>query len=234
MSITDGAFLAAVAALAGVLLLVLADWRRRDRLWRSDPERLLEPSPRRTAWCVAALLLSAGGFATDVRTADLPSAWTALSASLTWMIVGHRREWLLVSGVGLAMCVTAVAAASAWILEQGSAAPVGVAIAGLWAYWAARFWRQQRHGPTAWTTTGRLAPTAMLLAAACSLAVGWSVLHAAPRPISSAAWIVLAAQLAHAALATGEAMRRRLSSAAACAALAAAASGVAAWRVAAN
>lgn len=164
--LTDLAILsAALLTLAAVLAAVLVDWRRRIRIWESDPERLIESPPRRDAFYAAVACIGAAiGVASVLR---LGSAWSPLSgAFVTYAVLAaaHRSAQRWIAAVGLSLgCATWVAIATGWLPAGVVGVSLGLAAAGAHMLYLARFWEQQLDDGRAWTTTGRMIPIARVL-----------------------------------------------------------------------
>ncbi len=137
-----------------------------------------------------------------------------LLAAYAALAVGHRRPWPAARWLGLALVGgTIVSAALAWTTPRGANLSAGLAVAGVFMQWQARFWSQQLDGGRAWTTTGRLVPVARALAALLILAqLAALALGTAGRLPAHGAWVGLlgaAALLLHAMMLTRDAAERR-------------------------
>ncbi len=156
---------AGALTLAVAVGTVLADWRRRVHLWRTDPARLVElpRRPRRLHRLVAAACVLVGFAAINLaREPCTPIA--VLLAAYACLTVGHRecsnaigRAGLVLVGVGI------TCAAVAWLPSSPANPTLGAALAALLLLWLARFWQQQLNSGRPWTTTGRLIPEARYL-----------------------------------------------------------------------
>ena len=185
--------------LGGVLAWVWQGWRKQERAWPNDLGSLVcvpRPWPGLEPMAIALglVLMPLGlwhafsaGFgslpAVRLTTWDMVAAGTALSILIGW----HWSRAL--AELSLSLWTAALAALGATTALQVSSPRASIellpavhtgALAGLicasalW-FWLAGFWRQQRHGSRAWTTTGRLIPLADrvgFLAAALAVLVG--------------------------------------------------------------
>jgi hypothetical protein len=206
-------WLAPVALLAafavGITLFVhgLAHWRVRSRHGLEEPERLSAPIGRPRARFAAAFAVSiivGMLFTFMVRSPLAPLACAA--AALSCFTVAHRRGPRAAGDAGMLLTLlTVTTIVTSWLSMGGGVAArpdqtillagAGVALGGLHALWLARFWRQQLHDGVAWTTAGRLIPTARRIAQAASVGsailIGASLLLARP----GFSWTALAAGL---------------------------------------
>lgn len=148
--------------LAGVLTITLDDWRQRRRIWLRDPSRSPEYfRPPLWLYCgivAVCLFVGAGG----ILFREHPSAAFALwFAALAAFIVGHVLGCRHCGAIGLILTgAGVVAACSAWLADDGLGAMIGIILAGGYLLWLARFWHQQLDDGRAWTTAGRLIPSA--------------------------------------------------------------------------
>ncbi len=152
-------------ALVSVLLTILADWRRRCRIWLAEPHRLIEPPPGHT-W-LAAWVVSAGvvvGLAA-VRLCDASvTPLAVVFAALAVLVTGHWRGSAALGELGLILvCESIVTGVLAWLPTAPAGGLLGMAVAGGYMLWLARFWNQQLQDGRPWTTAGRLIPIARRL-----------------------------------------------------------------------
>ncbi|MCK4343094.1 MAG: hypothetical protein KAY37_15375 [Phycisphaerae bacterium] len=212
----------AAATLITVLAAVLADWRRRVRIWKTDPDRLTNPLPtrRRLYGLIAAacVLVGIGG----VLLADAwPTPLATVLAAYACLTVGHCRRSNTLGELGLALVGgSIIAAALAWLPASPANGLLGTALAGVFLLWLARFWHQQLNDGRPWTTTGRLIPAARHLSYAaaggqCVLAAFWALAPVEP-PMHGGWQAIVAAllMLLHWSLLVREARVRRSSTAA--------------------
>ncbi len=158
-------FILACAALATVIAVALVDWRRRVSIWKTAPERLVEPVPQHPVLHTGCVLL---GGAVAVAILVEPQAWlaplAAFTAALAVLTVGHRSGLLQVSQIGLLIAAEGVVMMMvAWLPAAPTNVLAGVSLAGMYLLWLAKFWQQQLDDGRAWTTTGRLIPAARQL-----------------------------------------------------------------------
>ena len=169
--------LAAIATPATIVGVLLRRWWHCRRTWLPDPQ--YPPAARRPhsvlslALVAASVLIGLGGLLLREH------AFTPLAialAGLSCLTIAHLRTWLAVGEIGLALIAESIAVASlAWLQAGWPGALLGIALAGGYMLWLARFWNQQLHDGVAWTTAGRLIPGARRLAhvaAAGTLAAG--------------------------------------------------------------
>jgi hypothetical protein len=156
--------LTALVCLGGMLALVAAlvpiftYWRQRRRDWQLEPDRLLEPPPRKRLWWtgVQALAGLTGIAALVVRYEPLAPFGPALAAFAA-STAGYRERATAGGSLALVLaCETVILAALAWLPDFGFNALMGTAVAGLWMLWLARFWHQQLHNGQPWTYAGQL------------------------------------------------------------------------------
>jgi hypothetical protein len=175
--------LMALAALAVIVATYVRDWRRRVRLWRTTPRRLVAPPPAHRVSCVLALAAAV--------VVGMAASWlrplaplVVLVAAFAALLVAHRWPVALAGYVGLALVGEAVVhaacrwlpapihAACRWLPAPIAAAPIGLVCAGVLLLWLAGRWRRQLDAGRAWTTTGRLS--------AAARHVGYAALGLAP------------------------------------------------------
>lgn len=161
----------ALASLALGLGPSLAHWRLRRRVWLSEPERLLEPPPATPGCNLLSVAAALGAAVLAPLVSPSTVALVALFVALIAVFVVTHRSWSrLTACVALVLVAEwTVLAAGTWLPGFGLNAAFGVALAGVYFAWLARFWRQQLLHGRAWTTTGRLIPFAGAAAAACAL-----------------------------------------------------------------
>ncbi len=170
------------AALVAAVVVLLWDWRRRARIWRVQPQRLVEPPPRHARLfsliVVTGVAVGIGGaLRANAGGRPIGIALAALAVS----IVGHRWRSNAVGELGLALvAVSVITAGYAWFGGSPAAALLGWAAAGVYLFWLAGFWRQQLDDGKPWTTAGRLIPAARRLGFAT---VGGQV-------VTAAAWLL--------------------------------------------
>lgn len=160
----------ASAMLAAALSPAVARWLFRRQAWLSDPQDLLAP-PSELRWLrIAGLVASCLVLATGVLWWEHPLTPIALwIASLASFVIAHRGEDSASAASAFSLLAAGTATTpAAWAGGGAAALLTGVAIAGAWLLWLARFWRQQLLDERAWTTAGRLIPIARF--AACVLA----------------------------------------------------------------
>ncbi|MFQ5805128.1 MAG: hypothetical protein ACE5I3_01620 [Phycisphaerae bacterium] len=194
-----GMNVAGALSLFVVIGTILLRWWRRRRLWLQDPRGAAElpiPSGALLALLVGASLLVGIGGVLLREAAFTPSA--VLLAALTCLTIGPVRAWLVVSEIGLILVAESVVTASlAWVRPGWSGALLGVAVAGAYLLWLARFWDQQLNDGVAWTTAGRLIPIARRLAYAAYVGAvalasgGFSAAELQSQPVWMAALTVL-------------------------------------------
>ena len=163
----------AVSGLSLAILVALAtsDWRRRVRDWRTDVQRLLLPSARRTPVyaTLAGLAAACGLAALAIPAAASPALVTAWSA-LTLVGIGHRQNWPIVGAAGLTLTCGCVVEICIHYVRPGPAGiSLGAGLAAAWMFWLKRLWSQQLHDCRPWTTAGRLIPAAGIVALLAAL-----------------------------------------------------------------
>jgi hypothetical protein len=167
-------FLATAATLLVVLIANLADWRQRVRLWRTEPQRLIDPPPHRRLY---SLVITACVLVGIIALRLMEAAVTPLatgSAAFAVLVVGHRWRSNAIGELGLMLVAeTIIIAPTAWLPRSSASGLLGWALAGVYLLWLARFWEQQLCQGRPWTTAGRLIPIARQLSLA---AVGGQVL----------------------------------------------------------
>jgi hypothetical protein len=208
--------LGAVAA-AIVVGVGLREWRRRVRIWRTEPQRLTEPMPRYAPphWAaIAASVLAglAGLLRADAAGTPIGVALAGIAAS----VVGHRWRSTRVGGLGLLLVAESVITAGyAWCGPSPAAALLGWAAAGVYLLWLARFWHQQLNDGRPWTTAGQMIPIARQLSYAVAggefvVAAAW-MLGGDAGPAGG--WVALVAgavALVHGTMLVSDAERLRL------------------------
>jgi len=208
--------LGAVAA-AIVVGVGLREWRRRVRIWRTEPQRLTEPMPRCAPLHWAAMAASVLAGAAGLLRAD--AAWTPIGVALAGIaasVVGHRWRSTRVGGLGLLLVAESVVTAGyAWCGPSPAAALLGWAAAGVYLLWLARFWHQQLNDGRPWTTAGQMIPIARQLSYAVAggefvVAAAW-MLGGDAGPAGG--WVALVAgavALVHGTMLVSDAERLRL------------------------
>ena len=152
-------------SLAVAVGTVLADWRWRVRLWRTQPTRLVErpPSHRRLHRLVVAASVLVG-LAGIILAREPVTPVAVLLAAYACLTVGHRECSNGIGRAGLGLIGMALAcAAVAWLPTSPANATIGAALAALLLLWLARFWEQQLNAGRPWTTAGRLISEARYL-----------------------------------------------------------------------
>lgn len=157
-----GLVLVGCLCLAGALTITLDDWRQRRRIWLRDPSRSPEYfRPPLWLYCgivAVCLFVGAGGILFREHPSAAFALWfAALAAFIVGHVLGCRRcgaIGLILTGAGI------VAACTAWLADAGLGAMIGIILAGGYLLWLARFWHQQLDEGRAWTTAGRLIPSA--------------------------------------------------------------------------
>ena len=160
-----GLVLIGVLCLASVLVTVLDDWRQRRRMWLREPHVPPPPlAPPRWLFCgivAVCLCVGAGGFVFYTHPATAFALWfSAIACFVVGHVLRHDRcgeIGLILTGDGI------VTAATAWSSDVLSGSVIGFVIAGGYLIWLARFWNQQLDAGKAWTTAGRLIPSARRL-----------------------------------------------------------------------
>ena len=149
-------------SLLAVVLALLADWRQRVRVWRTDPAGLTEPPPSHTRlYAVIMVLCGLVGLGAVAAPGSAVTPLANLLAAYAALTVGHRRQSTPGGRLGLALIgLTVITAATAWMPASSANGTLGAALAGLLLTWLARFWQQQLDGGPPWTTAGRLIPVA--------------------------------------------------------------------------
>lgn len=168
---------AAGLALAVVFADGLRRWRRRAAAAVAAPEGLLDerlgsPAAGAAAFATALFALASVGLAARSALGPL----TALLGALAAFNVFHRHRWRaagLTGFVGVVLTWTAalVAWGAWWDADALARAALGVVCGSLNVRWLSRFWTQQLHDGTAWTTAGQLIPLARTVAGAMPLAM---------------------------------------------------------------
>lgn len=185
-SLLDRATPAGLALLAGsaaALLSVapaLREWRRRRREWPAAPTRFDDEPPRMPAvhWAALALAVAAGVLAPTEAEVPFALAPAGLAAMACGGVAHHRKQPGLAGVLALLFTVeTAVLACTAAVSTGAFGVLAGLSLGACWLAWLARFWSHQLLDGQAWTTAGRLVPSARAVsgvaaAAACGLA--WS------------------------------------------------------------
>lgn len=174
--------LSALVALVLVIGAVLVNWRLRIRIWQTDPQQLADPQPAQRVLHGLALILGVGvGWGSLVTPGVWVTPLAVFCAALAVLGVGHLRSSAAIGRLGLALVAEAlVLCAVTWLPATPARTMLGLAIAGVYLLWLARFWTQQLHGGRAWTTAGRLIPAARDLSyaaagLACVAAFVWRV-----------------------------------------------------------
>ncbi|MEP0845889.1 MAG: hypothetical protein HRF50_03600 [Phycisphaerae bacterium] len=198
------ALVVALAMLAAALAPAVARWLFRRRAWLSNPYTLLEPAAE-LRWLRVANRVAAFGFlAFGILTWEHPlTPVTVWIASLASFVIAHRGDDPASAAAALALLALGTALAPvAWVGGGSAVLMTGVAMAGLWLLWLARFWRQQLLDERAWTTAGRLIPIARFaacLVAPVGLVIALGALDA--NAISAAPLFTALAGLTHVGLA---------------------------------
>ncbi len=194
-----GVLLASVASLAIVIAHVLFNWRRRIARWRSDPQSLADPQPRPERFVS---LVAIGAVVIGVVSIGPVTHWLTPVAlfltSLACLGAGHLVRSNRIGTLGLALVGEfIVGAAIAWLPASNANPLLGTALAGVYLLWLSRFWDQQLHDGSPWTTAGRLIPAARRLSVVCAggelVAVSWWI-TLDPTP-AAAGWQIYAAAL---------------------------------------
>lgn len=158
------------AILTVAFLELFLRWRARRKAWFDEPERLLQQRgvPGGYFALVWGLALLSGANALRPVPDLTDVLWTSLGA-IGLLTFGHLGRSPATGEAGLAL---AAAALAAFVVCFGfaPALPAGIALAGLWMMWLARFWNQQLRDGTPWTTAGRLIPAARKVGAAAAYA----------------------------------------------------------------
>jgi len=153
---------ASIIALVIVIGCVVVRWWRLRRGWRNEPQHPVSvpPWPAAIGW-VAGLAGVVAALLGLRRTNSLVAAASLSIASLACLIAGHVRRSLDLGQLGLGLLGLAIVAAACW-WSGGMLCGllVGIAVAGGYMLWLARFWQQQLRDGVAWTTAGRLIPIA--------------------------------------------------------------------------
>ena len=230
--------LAGAGTLIVVLGALLGDWRRRVRLWQTDPHRLIEPGP--THFRLYTLAVLAGLLVGLAALSHISAPLTPLAvgcAALAVHTVGHCWRSDFVGEIGMALTAEwAYTVVLAWLPDSPAAPQLGVVLAGLWLLWLARFWQQQLCTGRPWTTAGRLIHIArhMSLAAAGGqilFAAAWMLAGRGAESGGTLAVVTVVAMLAYWSLLMRDAHERRCSATAAAACLVLVAALVPAWHV---
>ncbi len=152
-------------ALLATLACVLVDWRRRVWLWRTAPERLVESARRHGALFAPVIVTCAAvGLAALRIPFAAPTAVAVFFAAYAALIVGHCRASVPLGEFGLVLAAEAICLASlSWLPAAPGGGFIGLGLAGAYFLWVARFWSQQLDEGRAWTTSGRLIPSARRL-----------------------------------------------------------------------
>ncbi|MBU0617358.1 MAG: hypothetical protein KKI02_06560 [Planctomycetes bacterium] len=161
---------AALLCLGVVIWTILLDWRRQRRQWLERPEWSADAPPARgtlpAVLVVVCVLIGLGGVLFHGFWFTPPALWLA---ALTCLTIGHARGWLLAGEIGLVLVGAGIVSASmAWLTPGWPGALFGLALAGGYLVWLARFWDQQLLDGVAWTTAGRLIPASRRLGYAAS------------------------------------------------------------------
>ncbi len=185
-------FMAAAAALGVVVGTVLAHWRTRAALGETAPACLLEPRPRYRRAYTAVIVVSCTVGALGVSYASAwPTPIALALAALAVLSVGHLWRSNAVGEVGLALTAETTAVVPvAWLPAHPVTPLLGIALAGAYMLWLARFWQQQLADGRPWTTAGRLIPAARRWAYVAT--AGAVVLAAWPTawPAPGGAWVI--------------------------------------------
>ena len=159
-------FIAAAACLFTVIAVILLDWQRRRRRWMTSPHSLLDDPPSHTV--IFSSVIAAGVL---IDLASLPFLSAGLTPIALWLTslailtIGHVRNQLLISELGLLLTALGiVSAAQAWLIDGLFGVLLGLGIASGYCLWLTRFWEQQLNCGTAWTTAGSMIPVARQLA----------------------------------------------------------------------
>jgi len=157
--------------LASVITVVIEDWRHRRRQWLERPEGVAIPlTPPK--WLLAGVVgismcVGVGGLLCLERGMTPIALW--LSA-LACFVAGHVITCTISGEIGLVLTAEGIVAASmAWLTPSWPGALIGLALAGGFLVWLARFWGQQLDDERAWTTAGRLIPITRRLGYTASL-----------------------------------------------------------------
>lgn len=206
---------AGVAALLCAVGVNLSRWQRRRRLWLEDPAGLTEPAarPAWVAWVVVGLAVVAG-LAAPLSEMVLAGTIVAGIAALAALNIAHEWRSAWAAEVGLLLAAESVALIPwNWLSSATHALLIGLALASAWLAWLALFWHQQLDDGRAWTTTGRMIPTARRLSR--DLAVGMLAVAAvdllrgasASDPLAPGLLVAVVLMYAAAALMIGAARR---------------------------
>ena len=161
---------AALLCLGVVIWTILLDWRQRRRQWLEQPQWIPDAPPTRSTLLavlvVVCVLIGLGGVLLHGFWFTPTALWLA---ALTCLTIGHVRGWLLAGEIGLMLVGAGIVSASmAWLTPGWPGALFGLALAGGYLVWLARFWDQQLLHGVAWTTAGRLIPASRRLGYAAS------------------------------------------------------------------
>ena len=158
------------AALAVAIAASLAGWWRRRSVWLTNPEALLAPAGRGWTTVLVVLALSAASIvAAAVGHGGFGPPVAAVLAGLACLTAGHLCSALWLAEFGLFAVAASIPLAGRPFGAAGMF--IGLAIAGAWGLWLARFWAQQLLDGQPWTTAGRLIPAARRLAVAAAVAM---------------------------------------------------------------
>ncbi len=149
-------------SLAIVVGGVLLTRRHRRRVWLTEPSQLLEPRGPRAITVVTVDLLSVLIAVATVLNPGHPlmpvACWLGAFAAFG---IGHRSTREAASEWGFALhALACVSATMAWLPSHRLAVSFGTLVAAWHCLWLAHFWHQQLDHGRAWTTAGRLIPTA--------------------------------------------------------------------------
>jgi len=164
-------FAASPASLLFVLGALVCDWLARRSAWLENPSAAPRARTRLPAATAVALLLGVSvAIASMLRPISPAAPASVLLCALGVLACGHVRTSRAIGCVGLTMLCEAIAIAPvAWGWTGCGGVVIGAGLAGLYSLWLARFWAQQLDGERAWTTAGRLIPSARMLAIALAV-----------------------------------------------------------------
>ena len=174
--ISFGLCLGGIVGLLGALVPVWRHWRYRRRVWQTEPERLLDLPAKHPFWLGAVQLLCVlVGLGVLLMPRMILGPAAVFLAALATLTAAHRQQSNKGGELGLALVGEGmILAAERWLPTFGHNALLGCGLAGVYLLWLSRFWQQQLHEGQAWTTAGRLIPSAHQLG--CTAALGCFVL----------------------------------------------------------